>query len=59
LGACTAAKAEKRRRRRLEEWEREELRRTPFAPLDDPARRAQTGEEGAEEVIMDRAKSDA
>ena len=31
-----AAKAEKRRLRLLEEWKREELRRTPFALLDDP-----------------------
>ena len=28
--------ANKVRRRRLEEWKREELRRTPFALLDDP-----------------------
>jgi len=31
-----AAKAEKRRQRKLEEWKREELRRTPFALLDNP-----------------------
>ena len=31
-----AAKAEKRRLRLLEEWKREELRRTPFAILDEP-----------------------
>jgi hypothetical protein len=30
------AKAEKRRQRNLEEWKREELRRTPFALLDEP-----------------------
>jgi len=29
-------KADMRRLRRLEEWKREELRRTPFALLDDP-----------------------
>ena len=31
-----AAKAEKRRQRKLEEWRREELKRTPFALLDEP-----------------------
>ena len=31
-----AALANKVRLRRLEEWKREELRRTPFALLDDP-----------------------
>jgi hypothetical protein len=31
-----AALADKVRLRRLEEWKREELRRTPFALLDDP-----------------------
>jgi hypothetical protein len=30
------AKAERRRLRLLEEWKRKELRRTPFAILDDP-----------------------
>lgn len=30
------AKAEKRRQRKLEEWKREELKRTPFALLDEP-----------------------
>jgi len=30
------AKAEKRRQRRLEEWKQQELKRTPFALLDDP-----------------------
>jgi hypothetical protein len=30
------AKAERRRLRLLEEWKRKELRRTPFALLDDP-----------------------
>jgi hypothetical protein len=30
-----AAKAEKNRLRKLEEWKRAELRRTPFAALDD------------------------
>jgi hypothetical protein len=30
------AKAEKRRQRLLEQWQREELKRTPFALLDDP-----------------------
>jgi hypothetical protein len=36
LVRARAAKAEKRRLRLLEEWKREELRRTPFALLDDP-----------------------
>ena len=36
LVLARAAKAEKRRRRKLEEWKRQELRRTPFALLDDP-----------------------
>ena len=31
-----AALAEKVRLRRIEEWKREELKRTPFAILDDP-----------------------
>jgi hypothetical protein len=36
LVVARAAKAEKRRLRKLEEWKREELRRTPFALLNDP-----------------------
>jgi hypothetical protein len=36
LVLARAARWEDRRRRRLEEWKREELRRTPFALLDDP-----------------------
>jgi hypothetical protein len=36
LVLARAAKAEKRRLRLLEEWKRQELRRTPFALLDDP-----------------------
>jgi hypothetical protein len=36
LVRARAAKAEKRRLRLLEEWKRDELRRTPFALLDDP-----------------------
>jgi len=36
LVRARAAKAEKRRLRLLEEWKREELRRTPFAILDEP-----------------------
>jgi hypothetical protein len=36
LVRARAALANKVRRRRLEEWKREELRRTPFALLDDP-----------------------
>ena len=36
LERARAAKAEKRRQRKLEEWRREELKRTPFALLDEP-----------------------
>jgi len=36
LVLARAAKANKRSLCRLEEWKREELRRTPFALLDDP-----------------------
>ena len=36
LVRARAAKANKRRLRLLEEWEREELKRTPFAILDEP-----------------------
>ena len=36
LVLARAAKAEKRRQRKLEEWRREELKRTPFALLDEP-----------------------
>src|SRR5215470_12711751 len=36
LVRARAALANKVRLRRLEEWKREELRRTPFALLDDP-----------------------
>ena len=36
LVLARAAKAEKRRLRRLEEWKWEELKRTPFAILDEP-----------------------
>jgi hypothetical protein len=36
LMLARAAKAEKRRLRKLEEWRRGELERTPYALLDDP-----------------------
>ena len=36
LVLARAAKAEKRRKRKLEEWKQEERRRTPFALLDNP-----------------------
>lgn len=36
LVLARAAKAEKRRPRKLEEWKQEELRRTPIALLDKP-----------------------
>jgi hypothetical protein len=36
LVRARAAKAEKRRLRKLEEWKQAELRRTPYALLDDP-----------------------
>ena len=36
LVLARAAKTKKRRQRKLEEWKREELRRTPYALLDDP-----------------------
>jgi hypothetical protein len=36
LVGARVAKANKRRLRLLEEWKREELRRTPFAILDEP-----------------------
>jgi hypothetical protein len=37
LVLARAAKANKRRLRLLEEWRQQELRRTPFAILDEPA----------------------
>src|SRR5262249_59633093 len=36
LVRARAAKAEKRRQRLLGQWQREKLKRTPFALLDDP-----------------------
>jgi hypothetical protein len=36
LVLARAAKAEKRRLRKLEEWKQQELRRMPFALLDNP-----------------------
>lgn len=38
LVRARAARAEKVRQRKLEEWKRAELKRTPYALLDDPSR---------------------
>ena len=54
LMRARAALANKVRLRRLEEWKREELQRTPFALLDDPPDELRPVKKPRRKVIADR-----